>query len=129
MYTTGGERAISLAIDSTDGLHVAYYDISGRFLEYAHRGPGESAWTKTNVHDQGSHYIGTSVSIAVDGEDRPHIAFHDRQNWDLEYARFDGSEWMVETLDEYGSTGRYPSIAMDDSDQVHIAYENLSQAG
>ena len=128
MYTTGGERAISLAIDSTDGLHVAYYDISGRFLEYAHQGPGESAWTKTNVHDQGNHYIGTSVSIAVDSEDRPHIAYQDRFQWDLEYARFDGSEWMVETMDEYGLTGRYPSIALDDSDQVHIAYENYSNS-
>ena len=126
MYTTGGERAISLAIDSTDGLHVAYYDISGKFLEYAHRNPGESSWTKTNVHDQGNHVIGTSVSIAVDSENRPHIAYQDRHQWDLEYARFDGSEWLVETLDEYGLTGRYPNIALDDSDQVHIAYENYS---
>ena len=54
--TTGGERAISLAIDSTDGLHVAYFDISGYSLEYAQRGPGESTWTKATVHDQGSHY-------------------------------------------------------------------------
>ena len=43
----------------------------------------------------------------------------------MEYARFDGSEWLVETLDEYG-TGRYPSIALDGNDQVHIAYENSS---
>ena len=126
IYTIYGERAISLAIDSTDGLHVAYYDLGGRFLEYAHRGPGESSWTKTNVHDQGNHYIGTSVSIALDSADRPHIAYHDRTHWDLEYARFDGSEWLVETLDEYGNSGRYPSIALDGNDQVHIAYENSS---
>ena len=100
--------------------------MGGRFLEYAHRGPGESSWTKTNVHDQGNHYIGTSVSIAVDSADRPHIAYHDRSHWDLEYARFDGSEWLVETLDEYGNSGRYPSIALDGNNQVHIAYENSS---
>ncbi|MEL0190435.1 MAG: hypothetical protein VW878_06390, partial [Candidatus Poseidoniales archaeon] len=124
--TTGGERAISLAIDSTDGLHVAYFDISGYSLEYAHRGPGESTWTKATVHDQGSHSVGTTVSIAVDGADRPHIAFHDRQNWDLEYARFDGSNWLVETLEEYGSTGRHPSIAIGGDGTVNIAYENYS---
>ena len=118
--TTGGERAISLAIDSTDGLHVAYFDISGYSLEYAQRGPGESSWTKATVHDQGSHQVGTTVSIAVDGADRPHIAFHDRQNWDLEYARFDGSNWLVETLEEYSSTGRHPSIAIDGDGTVNI---------
>ena len=125
-YNVYGERAISLAIDSTDGLHVAYYDINGRFLEYAHRGIGDSSWTKANVHDQGNHYIGTSVSIAVDSADRPHISYNDRSQYDLEYAWFDGAKWLVETLDEYGNTGLHPSIALDGSDRVHIAYQNIT---
>jgi len=125
-YSSAGERAISLAIDSTDGLHVAYHDISGRFLEYAHRAIGDSSWTKTNVHDQSNHYVGTSVSIAVDSADRPHIAYLDRSEKDLEYAWFDGSEWLVETLDEFGNAGWHPSIALDGRDQVHIAYQNNS---
>ncbi|MFL2975241.1 MAG: putative Ig domain-containing protein [Candidatus Thalassarchaeaceae archaeon] len=126
LYTANGERGISLAIDSADGLHVAYYEMNGRYLEYAYRDLGGSSWTKTNVNDQGGHYIGTSVSIAVDSADRPHIAYHDRSQWDLEYAWFDGADWLVETLDGYYSSGRYPSIALDDGDQVHIAYENNS---
>ena len=130
-YTSSGERAISLAIDSDDGLHIAYHTMytsnSDRYdLEYAYREANGSTWTKSTVHDQSGHYIGTSVSIAVDSADRPHIAYHDRTHWDLEYARFDGSEWLVETLDEYGNSGRYPSIALDRNDQVHIAYANTS---
>ena len=127
-YTSSGERAISLAIDSDDGLHVAYYDM---YREVP------------RVRTQRTR------RISMDQDQRPRpgqplhrdIGLHRRRQrrqaayrlprqdqWDLEYARFDGSEWMVETLDEYGLTGRYPSIALDDSDQVHIAYENYSNS-
>ncbi len=124
---THDERGISLAIDSADGLHVAYYDIGSRSLEYAYMGLGGSMWTTTNVHDQGNEYVGTSVSIAVDGDDRPYIAYHDRNSWDLEYARYDGDSWFVETLDGSGyNVGRFPNIAIDQSGNINIAYENFS---
>ena len=126
-YYTTAERSISLAIDSLDGLHVAYYDMSSRLLEYAHREAGGSSWAKAVVHDQGNHYIATSVSIAVDRSDMPHIAYHDRSQKDLEYARFDGTSWIVETLDAQNDVGRFPNIAIDEYGHIHIAYENDTQ--
>ncbi|MDP6562685.1 MAG: putative Ig domain-containing protein, partial [Candidatus Thalassarchaeum sp.] len=125
-YTTNGERGASLAIDSSDGLHVAFYDMSGRDLHYAYRANGDDTWTETENIDTSSSYMATSLSIAVDSSDRPHIAYHDRSSWDLEYARFDGSSWMKSTLDQTNNVGRYPSIAIDQYDQVNIAYENYS---
>ncbi|MDP6214854.1 MAG: hypothetical protein QGI41_07945, partial [Acidimicrobiales bacterium] len=123
LYTTGGEKGTSLAIDSEDGLHVAFYDRGGRDLEYAYRALGDSSWTKTTVHNQGNNYVGTSLSIALDSNDRPHIAYRDESGDDLEYAWHDGSSWFVKSLDTSSNVGRFPSIDIDQKDQVHIAYE------
>ena len=58
-------------------------------------------------------------AIAVDGYDKPHVAYgRDR----LYYAYFDGSQWQYETVDSSPGVGYYASIALDSNNKVHISY-------
>ena len=126
-YYSGAHRGASLAIDSVDGLHVAFYGWDYYALEYAYKGPGDSSWTKTVVHDQGNHLIGYSTSIAVDSSNRPHIAYLDGGNYDLEYSYLTSSnQWITRTTVTPATTGYYPSIAVGDNGDVFFAYHDAS---
>ncbi|MCK4594030.1 T9SS type A sorting domain-containing protein, partial [bacterium] len=41
---------------------------------------------------------------------------------DLKYARWDGAEWQIETVDSYDRVGTGTSLALDSSDRPHISY-------
>ena len=59
-------------------------------------------------------------AIAIDGFNRPHIAYGGDH---LYHAYFDGIEWRNETVDNSPGVGRYASIAIDKSNnKVHISY-------
>jgi len=60
-------------------------------------------------------------AIAVDGYDRPHVAYGGDH---LYYAYFDGSQWQYETVDSSPGVGAYASIAIDSNNNVHISYQD-----
>ena len=51
---------------------------------------------------------------------RPHISYHNV--YTLDYAFFDGSQWVIETVDDSPSVGGYSSIEVDSSSIPHISY-------
>ena len=116
----------SLAIDSTDKLHIALIDttVSQDFdLEYA-RWDG-TAWNVELVDSVGHLF---SPSLALDSNDRPHIAYTDFENHDLRYAAWNGSTWSIEVVDSSGDVGRSPSLALNSSNQPHIVYRDATNA-
>jgi len=77
--------------------------------------------------------VGFYSSIAIDNNDRPSIAYYDRQNGDLMVIIKDDDSWVRYTVDDLGDVGRYASLAFDSLDLMHIAYydatlENLKYA-
>jgi hypothetical protein len=58
-------------------------------------------------------------SLALDSAGQPHVAYGADL---LYYARFDGSHWHTEVVDDTPGTGRHASLALDGSDNPHIAY-------
>ena len=42
------------------------------------------------------------------------------------YARYDGTSWKAEEVDNGGSSGTYSSIAIDPSGNPHISYINTT---
>ncbi|MHC4757397.1 MAG: hypothetical protein ACYTE8_01955 [Planctomycetota bacterium] len=67
-------------------------------------------------------WVGYDSSIAVDGNGNPHISYYDASNIDLKYATFNGSKWILETVDSSGDVGRYSSITLDSKGRPHISY-------
>ena len=62
-------------------------------------------------------------AIAIDGFNRPHIAYGGDH---LYHAYFDGIEWQYETVDNSLGVGRFASIAIDSNNKVHISYYDES---
>ncbi|MCK4593989.1 T9SS type A sorting domain-containing protein [bacterium] len=106
----------SIGLDSADIPYVAYYNEDRLLL--AHRGGGN--WSIETVDDEGPFRY--YVSLVLDSQDRPRIAYF---QWypdsDLKYARWTGTEWLIETVDA-GDAGPFCSLALDSSDRPHIAY-------
>lgn len=113
----------SLVLDSHDYAHISYIrgirltNPSQRELRYA-------AWNGSNwivqvVANLGDDFGGWT-SIALDANDRPHIAYTDHNS--LKYASWSGTVWNLQTVDTLGCQTIYPSLALDAADVPHISY-------
>ena len=109
-----------IAYDSRGTLHAAWFDAATKQLKYATRS-SSGAWSSARVVDfspTGFAY----VSIAVDGSNRPGIAYFDDAGDNLLYARWIGSGFSVSEADLSGSTGQHASLAFDRKGNPNIAY-------
>jgi hypothetical protein len=108
----------SLAVDSDDHLHIAYYDAGNGDLRYAtsrsgsNCGPGGDTWTCYPV--TGAYLdVGQYASLYVDSEDHFHIAYYDATNDTLKYAVDVGSG---------GNCGLLGSAQCDEIDAMMQGY-------
>ena len=115
----------SITIDSSDKVHISYYDETNGDLKYLTN--ASSSWITTTVDSDGS--VGEYTSIAIDSSDKVHISYHlakgDNLTYgDLKYANNITGVFLSTTLDAGGDVGEYTSIAIDSSDKVHISYQS-----
>jgi hypothetical protein len=130
--TTGDPNAMlgadrTLAYDHHGNPGIAY---SNGPLQYARRVPGVG-WASATVDST----FATTPSLAYDRYERPAISYFDLDafgdTWpDLGYARFNGTMWILETVDTYSpfpsAVGQYTSIAFDLLGRPAIAYYDNS---
>jgi len=97
-----------IALDSNDRPHIAYRDalgFSGTALKYAHW--NGSAWQIDTVEDLASTISSRNTTLALDGDDQPHISYSLSDSGDdpdyLYHAYLDGGAWATETV----KTARY----------------------
>jgi len=114
-----GQSSTSLALDSLGNPHIGYRDSSGR-LKYAYR--TGITWITQTIDSAG--YVDDYISLALDSADNPHISYTDIPYHDLKYARWMGSIWDIQTVDDdpYGYVGHYVSLALDSAGNPHISY-------
>jgi len=106
----------SLRLDVAGHSHIAY----GRdHLYYAwHDG---AQWHYETVDSNPG--VGLRASIALDGGGYPHITYFDTLNQTLKYARYDGVDWLIETVaGPTPTTSGYASLALDGAGHPHILY-------
>ncbi len=77
-------RASSIAIDSTQNMHVSFYEPTGANLMYATKAWDDTIWQIGTVDIAGN--VGDYSSIAVTPDDQVHIIYYDATNGDLKYA-------------------------------------------
>lgn len=122
----------SIAIDIGDKIHISYYDKDNSAIKYATSKSGSwQMFTAADVGTGGPNTTGYN-SLAFDSNDKIHIAYHycglDEASGcsddDLKYVTNNSKTgtWQVFTIDTQGETGFHPSIAVDQSGKVHIAY-------
>jgi len=112
----------SIALDSSDKAHISYFNLSDGTLKYATNASGE--WECETVDSNG--YVGMYTSIDLDSSDKAHISYHgwstDSTTSYLKYANNTSGYWVAQTVNSGGNVGKYSSIALDSSDNVHISY-------
>lgn len=114
----------SLAIDSHNFAHIAYYDKALGNLKYAHQ--TASGWQIETVDEAGD--VGGFASLALDPLDRPHIAYcrfsitPPLRCLDLLYSWYDGTTWQHLPLDQSADdVGEYASLALNNF-APHVSY-------
>ena len=120
----GRYRHTSITVDSNDNVHISYQNQPSSnpySLKYATDVSG--SWVNTTL-DQG--YAGLESSIAVDSTDKVYISYGAAvsPNFNLKYVTNYNGTWVESTIGNstQNHEGSYSSIALDSSDNVHIAY-------
>ncbi|WP_298401526.1 hypothetical protein [uncultured Chloroflexus sp.] len=93
-YGQVGE-CVTLALDSNDWPHFAYYDATNGDLHYA-RWNG-NGWQIETVVAEGD--VGRYASLALDRAGRSHVAYCDATNGVLIYAYLNGAVWVRQVVD------------------------------
>ncbi len=89
----------SIAIDSQDQPHIVWFDAQDQDLKYALR--DSSGWTISTVDSEGD--VGRYPSLALDQEGKPVVSYFQKLNESsgvIKLARWDGSQWNVQPIDE-----------------------------
>lgn len=130
---------VSVAADSQGHPHVSCQNLTKGLVYMRHT--GAAGWVEevlvnplaTTLH--ATRDIGYQSDIALDGADRPHITFHNRNTFSsfdptrggsLTYAMKTSAGWAYEEIDRLeGNTGHASSIAIDEFDRPHVAYTRV----
>lgn len=121
-----GDSGAAMAIDSAGNIHIAYYQQLA--LMHAYNTGGN--WQYETL-DSFYDYIDTIASasaragLVIDGADRLHIAYRD-YNDDLKYITNVSGTWRRYFIDVNGNVGGDPSITVDPTGRVSIAYTDLT---
>lgn len=73
----------SIALDSANGAHISYRDVTNLDLKYAYK-PSAGGWSKYTVDSTGN--VGAYSSTAIDSAGVVYISHYDWTNYNLKYA-------------------------------------------
>ena len=116
-----------IAYDATGRLHKVWYDRSDRYLKYATR-ETDGSWNPAQaiVNPVSETLAGEYqyISMALDKNGRPAVAFFDGWDGDLEFAQLDPitNAWTTETIESTQSVGLYPSLAFSRNNAPVVTY-------
>ena len=123
-YHSDGTPYIAYYFENTggvDALMVASYVGSGGGGNCGH-GSATGEWQCDTI--QTGEQVGKYASLALDGSDRPSIAYYDGVNNALMYAQY-GTTWFIRKILPANS-GQYASLYVDNGDIPHIAHYDSS---
>ncbi|MCX8059101.1 MAG: chitobiase/beta-hexosaminidase C-terminal domain-containing protein [Spirochaetes bacterium] len=111
----------SIAIDSSDYVHIVFYDATNKNLNYITNRSG--SWINSQIDTNGD--VGLYCVIKYDySNDYIHVAYYDSTNGYLKYAKkhVENEEWQIETVDTNGDFNSYISLDLDQNGFPHISY-------
>jgi len=113
----------SIALDVLGQPYIASFDSTRGDLIFS-GSPGDGVFDTQIVDRIGN--VGQYTSLALDNRNYPypHISYYDETQGDLKYARWDGTGWLIETVESAGKVGLYASLDLDSSNCAHIAYHD-----
>jgi hypothetical protein len=124
IYSSGSRitNHISLAFDSLNNAHLAYYEYANT-VNYMTNASG--SWSGEIIDTVGGPLAGRA-SIAIDSQDKVHIGYNNVGIGTLKYATNASGSWVVSEIGDL--KGQEPSIALDSFDRAHITAYELNNA-
>lgn len=111
----------SLELSSDLTPSIAYYDKGDRDLKYAQRYWDGSSWAWDIAVLEASGRTGRYCSLELSAEDLPRIGYLDSLDLEQKLARWDGTQWLFDVVDNDEGMGRYSSMTLDSSENPHFA--------
>jgi hypothetical protein len=113
-------------IDSANNPHISYFEYDYCKLKYAYW--NGYTWSTQTVDEPstGSGTVGNGSSIALDSSNRPQIAYRSTSPDQLKFARWNGTGWKIEIVDDLPVLD--PSLVIDDYDVPFISYYDVDSA-
>jgi pimeloyl-ACP methyl ester carboxylesterase len=105
----------SIAIDSSDFVHIGYYEADDWDAKYATNRSG--SWTTEIVNWVGID--GLYLNLSVDKFHDIHMVYRDGTSHDVIYTSNKSGAWVHTII---GDTGTWTSIANDSLGNAHVAY-------
>jgi hypothetical protein len=115
---------VSFQVDDEGNPHIGYYDASGGpDLRYTARINDEWINIVVAAGAGGPFPEWQDVSLAVDKEQRPHVAYIHGLAHEIQYGYLAGNSWVTETVAAVpGATGGRIVLALDSLGQPHIIF-------
>jgi len=117
----GAGHGTALIYDLSDHPVIAFYHESKLQVAW-HTG---SEWW-ISVVDESSAIIGVEPEMILGNSMQPVISYSDNTNEDLKLARFNGSDWEIETIDGDSRSGMDSSMTHDIYGNLYISYRCIS---
>jgi hypothetical protein len=129
-FNSGVSLSPAIAIDSSNNLHVIWFDWTPGQTEiyYSKSTDGGSTWTsKRLTYNPGSS---THPTIAVDSNDNIHIVWDDSTPGTGEIyhkkSTNGGTTWTTKRMTYNSGGSYYPSIAVDSNDNLHTSWHDYT---
>jgi hypothetical protein len=106
-----------IAVDSNGHSHIVYVQQNYSLMYVTNAG---GSWVNTTIfHDPLMGHF--DFSIAVDHNNKVHIAFCTLSDYVVKHVTNAGGSWVTENVTSGSHYGSSPSIAIDSNNKVHIA--------
>ena len=109
---------VSFVMEPFGAPHLVYGTLLTDELRYAVR-TGTATWELETIASNTGSFI--EVSMQVDSSGDPHIAWSDT-NGQVVYTWHDGAQWNTQAVDDVGTTGGNPCLALNGNDEAQIGY-------
>lgn len=113
----------AIVFDDDDNPNIVYFNSTDSVLMHAVKANGRWQQSIIDVRVNVDFFGATRVSIAKDHNGDIAVAYYDRNNRDLKYAKFEMGRWLPVTVQDVGDVGRYASLAFDRNNNPAIAYQ------
>lgn len=119
----GRYNAIAVGADNT--IWIAYYVMRGGegFINVAYKRIGEANWRYMRGPDSSSYNEGGYLSMALDFNRHPHIAYVDLEGQNLLYGYYDGTTWHGFAVDQGYAPGCYHVCRITSTTSIKINSE------
>lgn len=117
-------KGTSITLDATNVPHIAYYawdvDSAAGYLKHAYLVSGN--WVIDTIHRIASNDLGWWPDIKITEDGYPYVSYFDNTNGQFRYARWTGTEWFPELIDNTPGVGMYGSQQLG---STHASYYDV----